>query len=81
MDIACPKCEWKPSASSRWACSCGHSWNTFDTAGRCPACRHVWRETQCLACTRFSPHADWYRDLPPVNLDEILEKEPQVGSS
>ena len=31
--IRCPLCMWVPKASSRWACYCGHSWNTFDTGG------------------------------------------------
>jgi hypothetical protein len=75
MHIACPKCEWEPDAGARWSCNCGHRWNTFDTGGRCPACGHVWRETQCLACRRFSPHHDWYRDLPPVDFEEIVTHE------
>ncbi len=71
MKIACPKCTWEPTASDRWACSCGHVWNTFDTGGQCPKCRHVWRETVCLACKRWSKHHDWYHDLPSV--DALLE--------
>jgi hypothetical protein len=58
--IRCPKCAWAPRASDRWECSCGFQWNTFDTQGRCPACAHVWEDTQCLACNRWSRHADWY---------------------
>jgi hypothetical protein len=41
-------------------CSCEHVWNTFDTAGCCPACGKRWRETQCLACAQWSPHPTWY---------------------
>ena len=26
----------------------------------CPACLHQWSETQCLSCSRWSPHSDWY---------------------
>ena len=48
--------------------------DTFETGGACPACRHLWRETQCLACHRMSPHVDWYRDLPPV--DALLDAIP-----
>ncbi len=72
MKIACPKCQWEPPAGARWTCTCGQVWNTFDTHGRCPGCSQVWRDTQCLACYRWSKHHDWYRDLPPV---ELLEEE------
>ena len=34
--------------------------NTFDTRGVCPACLHQWTETQCLSCSRWSPHSGWY---------------------
>ena len=68
--IACPKCDWEPHAGSQWSCSCGHAWNTFDTGGRCPSCGRQWDETQCLSCSEWSPHLDWYR-----NLDGWLEEE------
>ncbi len=60
--IRCPKCFWRPVASSRWMCRqpCFHVWNTFDTRGKCPACQYQWQDTQCLACSRMSPHEDWY---------------------
>ena len=67
MRVACPKCEWEPTPSDLWSCACGHDWHTFDTGGQCPACGAVWRDTQCLACARWSKHHDWYRDLPPVD--------------
>ncbi len=35
-------------------------WNTFDTGGVCLACLHQCTSTQCLSCTRWSPHSDWY---------------------
>jgi hypothetical protein len=64
--IRCPKCRWSPTKHDRWACSCGHVWNTFDTAGRCPRCDKQWRDTQCMKCIRWSPHEDWYeQDAPP----------------
>ncbi len=72
MKIACPKCAWEPPPDARWTCHCGHSWNTFDTAGQCPACGKVHRDTQCPACHGWSPHHDWYRDLPPV--DALLQE-------
>ena len=72
MRVACPRCDWEPAASDRWSCACGHAWNTFETGGRCPACAKTWRDTQCLACARWSRHVDWYRDLPPV--DALLDQ-------
>ena len=74
MEIYCPKCEWEPPPSAEWACTCGHSWHTFDTHGKCPKCGTVWRETQCFACQEWSPHHDWYHALPPVDVDEITEE-------
>jgi hypothetical protein len=62
--IRCPLCGWTPRPESRWTCSCRHSWNTFDTRGRCPSCHHQWLDTQCLACGAWSPHEDWYFDEP-----------------
>ena len=69
--IRCPQCRWQPEKGSRWIClpmgapehfagGCGHSWNTFDTRGRCPGCKHQWRFTSCLRCFGTSPHDDWY---------------------
>ena len=69
--IRCPACQWQPPRDTRWWCSsmgppenfsggCGHSWNTFDTRGLCPGCRHQWRYTTCLSCNVTSPHDDWY---------------------
>ena len=78
MEIYCPKCTWHPDASARWHCACGHAWNTFETGGQCPACKRVWRDTQCLACTRWSKHHDWYHDLPPIDVDALLEKAPAL---
>jgi hypothetical protein len=58
--IRCPLCAWQPDAHSRWFCNCGHTWNTFDTGGICPACLYQWLITACLACHRWSAHSDWY---------------------
>lgn len=70
--VRCPKCEWRPGEASVWSCTpvghpeyyehgaCGHTWNTFGTRGKCPGCRHQWRNTLCLSCWEFSPHKDWY---------------------
>src|SRR4051794_35312231 len=58
--IRCPFCGWSPRKEDKWFCTCGNDWNTFDTGGVCPACLHQWAETQCLACSRWSPHSLWY---------------------
>jgi hypothetical protein len=58
--IRCPRCAWEPRRQDTWACICLHVWNTFETGGVCPACGREWRETQCLRCHEWSPHADWY---------------------
>lgn len=80
MKISCPKCRWEPSAADRWRCTCGHAWNTFDTYGRCPACRRVWRQTQCLACSAWSPHHDWYHDFgDDAEISALPDERVQVG--
>lgn len=58
--VQCPKCEWKPDGKPYWECECGHSWNTFDTRGKCPSCGKQWQTTQCHACGKWSPHSRWY---------------------
>jgi len=58
--IRCPLCNWSPGRHDQWSCTCGHSWNTFDTGGVCPECLFQWKSTQCLACGRWSPHSEWY---------------------
>lgn len=74
--IRCPHCRWEPTKSSRWGCfemgapenfgpGCGASWNTFDSRGLCPGCKHQWRHTSCLACDRTSRHEDWYEEREP----------------
>jgi hypothetical protein len=62
--IRCPQCHWEPSRHDAWRCSpgCGHVWNTFDTAGRCPGCSTQWTSTACLRCHVWSAHDDWYVD-------------------
>jgi hypothetical protein len=72
MYIACPKCDWRPNAGSKWYCTCSHSWNTFATQGVCPACGKVWAVTQCLACHRWSDHLDWYHDEDDLSVDEYI---------
>ena len=62
--IRCPACGWAPGRHDRWACTCLHVWNTFDTGGVCPACGREWAETQCPRCGSWSPHFDWYAREP-----------------
>lgn len=66
LKIRCPLCEWRPCKADRWVCAtdCLHRWNTFDTAGLCPACTRQWNETACLRCWGWSPHRDWYEHEP-----------------
>ena len=40
--ICCPCCGWEPGRHDRWACTCLHLWNTFDTGGVCPSCGREW---------------------------------------
>lgn len=69
--IRCPLCRWQPDSASRWFCwdcdypeffygGCGAVWNTFETRGRCPGCRHRWSWTSCLRCGGWARHEDWY---------------------
>jgi hypothetical protein len=71
--IRCPKCKWEPDGKAHWACTCGTVWDTFSTAGRCPGCGKIWKDTQCIktagGCPEWSPHLDWYHGL-----DEIINK-------
>src|SRR5690242_1828853 len=60
LRIRCPRCRWQPRQRDRWACICGHAWNTFDTGGVCPECGKAWQNTQCLRCHLWSRHEDWY---------------------
>ncbi len=62
--IRCPSCGWEPGRNDRWACTCLHLWNTFETGGVCPACGRQWSETQCPRCNSWSRHEDWYVDEP-----------------
>lgn len=76
--IRCPKCEWEPRQESRWRCTCNHSWNTFDTYGKCPACSKVWKHTACPSCKQWSPHADWYVDLSDIDISIVKEEAVEV---
>ena len=89
IKIECPKCQWQPKPNSKWGCSCGTLWNTFDTGGRCPTCGRMWRLTQCQSsweggCQQWSPHLDWYNGLDPAIEEElkevniVIEKEEKV---
>jgi hypothetical protein len=79
MYIACPKCDWRPDAGSRWMCRCRHSWNTFETHGVCPKCGKQWTQTQCLACQLWSDHEDWYHDDDDITVEEYLENPDAIG--
>lgn len=81
LKIACPKCSWEPDGGEYWGCSkCGHTWNTFETAARCPKCGFQYTDTQCIpfrgGCHQMSPHEDWYHWR--VDLKELLKLEQEV---
>jgi hypothetical protein len=78
MYIACPKCDWRPDASSRWYCTCGHVWNTFETHGVCPACAKAWKETACHACHQWSDHEDWYHDDDGPTVEEYIQNPQRI---
>ena len=48
--LRCPLCGWVPGRNDRWACNCGHWWNTFDTGGACPDCLYQWTTTHSVQC-------------------------------
>jgi len=75
-EIKCPKCSWKADGGAHWICSCGYVWNTFATAGKCPACGKLWTMTQCptaSGCGKYSPHLEWY-----FRPERALKKEQQM---
>jgi len=76
--IACPKCDWRPDPGSRWYCTCGHTWNTFETHGVCPACGKAWQETACPACHCWSDHEDWYHEDDDPSVEEFLANPQRV---
>lgn len=89
IEIQCPKCKWKPDGGAYWECSCGHVWNTFETAGRCPKCNTRWEDTQCPGskpiygpgCGKFSKHIDWYKGLEEATVleaEKILQHKTQT---
>ena len=65
--IWCPVCRSEPERGPQWQCLpvCGMEWDTFDTAGICPACGECFEYTQCNVCGEFSPHPDWYHSRDP----------------
>jgi hypothetical protein len=75
IKIACPKCGWEPNGSPYWTCSCDHSWNTFDTRGKCPNCGKQWKDTHCPRCGDPSEHETWYHLIAeteqPIGEDQI----------
>ncbi len=77
MKIRCPKCSWQPDGGKYWHCHCGHTWNVFETIGRCPACHFQHENTQCVphagGCDKHSPHLDWYEGLDKI-IEELIEE-------
>ena len=44
----------------------------------CPNCKKQFKDTQCIACSEFSPHLDWYRNLDAWLLQELQKIREQV---
>jgi len=86
IKIACPKCQWQPDGFPRWRCSCGHSWNTFETKAKCPKCGTQWQDTHCPSCEQSSAHETWYttyveEEQPlPSNHIELSRRKDRVES-
>lgn len=80
IKIRCPHCSWEPDGGAHWACTCDHVWNTFDTAGVCPACNKKWEDTQCPVpdCQKWSKHEDWY--IIPIDMEALFATEKKVSS-
>ena len=83
VEIKCPKCDWAHDGGEHWWCECGHRWDTFETAARCPSCKKQWEVTQCPTdpggCGEISPHLEWYRGLDDwlrEELERILQAQP-----
>jgi hypothetical protein len=74
IHIHCPACSWQPGPGSVWYCTCSHAWNTFDTGGVCPSCGHAWEKTQCLSCSQWALHREWYHEL----ISEEAEQEAGI---
>ena len=75
MKIYCPKCSYEPTPDVLWTCrpGCDYAWHTFDTHGQCPNCFKWWKVTQCPECHVWSPHDEWYHDMPPVETEQAEE--------
>jgi hypothetical protein len=71
--IQCEYCEWKPDGGKHWTCTCRHTWNTFETKGKCPNCGIQWEETSCIGCKQSSLHKNWYKTEEEIKLKEANE--------
>jgi hypothetical protein len=61
--VECPGCHYRPTPFDLWQCTpdgCGHIWDTFATAARCPGCGAQFPWTACPACGQVFPHRAWY---------------------
>jgi hypothetical protein len=73
FQIKCPICSWNHDGRENWRCTCGHTWNTFQTYGTCPKCNKRWEDTQCptVICRKWSKHEDWY--IIPIDIRGLLK--------
>lgn len=77
----CPACHWTPDGLPHWRCACGHRWDVFATAGRCPECGLEQTHTACVpsagGCVVVSPYLDWYVGLGQV-VDGFLAEDDDI---
>ena len=73
--ISCPRCGFSPYVGMQWICApdgCGGSFDTFETAARCPHCDAQFAWTACPSCHQVSAHRAWYharRDRPQLEAE------------
>lgn len=57
--FACPRCKAVPPVGPFWRCSCGQSFDAFESQGTCPHCSRSVAQISCAECNQSSPHASF----------------------